>query len=69
MVRTRIPVCLLESLRRGGKTDAVLLAAYPSLNAEDHANAWGYARAHRDKTMHADTDGCSPTDCPRRSRP
>ena len=49
IIRTRIPVWLLESLRRGGKTDAELLAAYPSLNAEDLANAWNYARAHREE--------------------
>lgn len=47
IIRTRIPVWLLESLRRGGKTDAELLAAYPSLTAEDLANAWNYARSHR----------------------
>jgi uncharacterized protein (DUF433 family) len=47
IVRTRIPVWLLESLRRGGRTDAELLAAYPSLTAEDLANAWNYARTHR----------------------
>jgi uncharacterized protein (DUF433 family) len=49
IVRTRIPVWLLESLRRGGSTDAQLLAAYPGLNAEDLANAWGYARSHREE--------------------
>jgi uncharacterized protein (DUF433 family) len=49
IIRTRIPVWLLESLRRQGKTDAELLAAYPSLNAEDLANAWNYARSHRDE--------------------
>jgi uncharacterized protein (DUF433 family) len=49
IIRTRIPVWLLESLRRGGKTDAELLAAYPSLKAEDLANAWNYARCHREE--------------------
>jgi uncharacterized protein (DUF433 family) len=49
IVRTRIPVWLLESLRRGGKTDAELLAAYPGLTAEDLANAWHYARSHREE--------------------
>ena len=49
VIRTRIPVWLLESLRRQGKSDAALLAAYPSLNAEDLANAWNYARSHRDE--------------------
>jgi uncharacterized protein (DUF433 family) len=27
-------------------TERVLLAAYPSLRAEDLVNAWNYARAH-----------------------
>ncbi len=49
IIRTRLPVWLLESLRRGGKTDAELLAAYPSINAEDLANAWNYARTHHDE--------------------
>ena len=49
VIRTRIPVWLLESLRRDGKTDAELLAAYPALTAEDLTNAWQYARAHRDE--------------------
>ena len=49
IISTRIPVWLLESLRRGGKTDAELLAAYPSLNAEDLANAWNYARTRREE--------------------
>ena len=47
IIRTRIPVWLLESLRRGGRTDAELLAVYPSLGAEDLANAWNYARTRR----------------------
>ncbi len=49
IIRTRIPVWLLESLRRQGKTDAELLVAYPTLNAEDLANAWNYARSHREE--------------------
>ena len=49
VIRTRIPVWLLDSLRRQGKTDAEILAAYPALNAEDLANAWHYARSHRDE--------------------
>ncbi len=49
IIRTRIPVWLLEALRRGGKSDAELLAAYPSLTAEDLANAWNYARTHREE--------------------
>ena len=49
IIRTRIPVWLLESLRRGGKTDAELLTAYPTLTAEDLANAWNYARSHQEE--------------------
>jgi uncharacterized protein (DUF433 family) len=46
IVRTRIPVWLLERARRLGVTEQELLAAYPSLRAEDLVNAWAYARAH-----------------------
>jgi uncharacterized protein (DUF433 family) len=49
VIRTCIPVWLLEALRRAGKTDAELLTAYPTLTAEDLANAWNYARTHRDE--------------------
>jgi len=49
IIRTRISVWLLESLRRQGKTGAELLMAYPTLNAEDLANAWNYARSHREE--------------------
>ena len=48
IVRTRIPVWTLETARRQGLTDASILAAFPSLTAEDLANAWAYARAHRE---------------------
>lgn len=46
VVRTRIPVWLLEQARRLGTSEADLLLAYPSLRAADLANAWAYARAH-----------------------
>jgi uncharacterized protein (DUF433 family) len=46
IVRTRIPVWLLEQARRLGTSEQVLLAAYPSLRAEDLVNAWAYARSH-----------------------
>lgn len=35
--------------QRQGLSDAQILASYPSLRAEDLANAWAYARAHRDE--------------------
>jgi uncharacterized protein (DUF433 family) len=46
IVRTRIPVWLLENARRLGVTEQELLVAYPSLRAEDLVNVWAYARAH-----------------------
>lgn len=49
MIRTRIPVWLLEALRRGGRSEAELLADYPTLTAEDLANAWHCARSHREE--------------------
>ena len=47
IVRTRIPVWLLEQARRLGASDAELLKSYPTLRAEDLANAWAYVRSHR----------------------
>ncbi len=49
IVGTRIPVWLLEQMRRLGSSEADLLQAYPSLRAEDLVNAWAYARSHRDE--------------------
>lgn len=49
IIRTRIPVWLLEALRREGRSEAQLLADYPTLGAEDLANAWQYARSHREE--------------------
>lgn len=45
IVRSRLPVWLLEQARRLGTSEAGLLQAYPTLRAEDLANAWGYVRA------------------------
>jgi uncharacterized protein (DUF433 family) len=47
IVRTRIPVWLLEQARRLGASESALLEAYPALRAEDLANAWAYVRSHR----------------------
>lgn len=46
IVRTRIPVWVLEQARRLGTSEQELLAAYPGLRAEDLVNAWAYARGH-----------------------
>jgi uncharacterized protein (DUF433 family) len=49
IVRTRIPVWVLEQARRLGASEADLLRAYPTLNAEDLTHAWAYVRAHREE--------------------
>jgi uncharacterized protein (DUF433 family) len=49
VIRTRIPVWLLEATRRDGRKDAGLLADYTTLTAEDLANSWTYARSHREE--------------------
>ena len=46
IVRTRIPVWVLETARRAGVSEADILHAYPTLRAEDVANAWAYVRSH-----------------------
>ncbi|HWC75905.1 MAG TPA: DUF433 domain-containing protein [Blastocatellia bacterium] len=52
IVRTRIPVWLLENARRLGTPEAEILRAYPQLRAEDLANAWAYVRSHGDEIDH-----------------
>ena len=47
IVRTRIPVWVLVQYRKLGASDADLLQSYPTLRAEDLANAWAYYRSHR----------------------
>jgi uncharacterized protein (DUF433 family) len=49
IVRTRIPVWLLEQMRRQGVSEADILRNYPTLRAEDLANAWAFVRANRDE--------------------
>ena len=44
--QARIPIWLLEQLRRLGVTESRMLYEYPSLNAEDLVNAWAYVRHH-----------------------
>jgi uncharacterized protein (DUF433 family) len=48
IVRTRIPVWVLEQARRLGTSEADILRIYPTLRAEDLANAWDYVRSHRE---------------------
>lgn len=49
LVRTRVPVWLLVQARKLGATDAELLKSYPTLRAEDLANAWAYYRSHQEE--------------------
>jgi uncharacterized protein (DUF433 family) len=53
IVRTRIPVWILEQGRRQNLSDAELLRAYPALRAQDLANAWAYVRAHPEEIERA----------------
>ena len=46
IVRTRIPVWVLEQARRSQVNESEVLRCYPTLRAEDLANAWAYVRAH-----------------------
>ncbi len=47
IVRTRLPVWVLEQARRLGTSEADLLRCYPTLRAEDLTNAWAYVQSHR----------------------
>lgn len=49
IVRTRIPVWVLERGRQLGSSEAELLRAYPTLRAQDLVNAWAYVAAHREE--------------------
>jgi len=46
---TRISVWVLQQARRQGVSESELLADYPTLSAQDLANAWSYVRSHRDE--------------------
>lgn len=49
IVRTRIPVWVLEQSRRLGASESDLLRSYPTLRAADLGNAWAYVQTHRDE--------------------
>jgi len=49
IIRTRIPVWILVRGRQLGSSDADLLRSYPTLGAEDLANAWAYYFYHREE--------------------
>jgi uncharacterized protein (DUF433 family) len=56
IVRTRIPVWMLENYRRLGWSEARILENYPTLRAIDLVNAWAYAGANRDEIDQAIQD-------------
>lgn len=47
VLRTRIPVWVLEQSRRKGMSEADILVSYPTLRAQDLPNVWAYVRTHR----------------------
>jgi uncharacterized protein (DUF433 family) len=47
LIRTRIPVWLLQHMRQSGFSEAKILESYPTLTAGDLVQAWGYAAAHK----------------------
>ncbi len=49
IAETRIPVWVLENARRHGVSESQLLQDYPTLTAQDLANAWAYVRSHREE--------------------
>ena len=49
IARTRIPVWLVAQARLTGMSDVDVLRSYPTLCAEDVANAWAYYGAHREE--------------------
>ena len=49
IVRTRIPAWVLEQARRLGTSEGELLGIYPTLRAEDLANARAYVGGHLDE--------------------
>ena len=53
IVRTRIPVWVLEGYRRHGWTEAKILASYPTLRAADLVPALAYAEVHRQEIEEA----------------
>lgn len=53
IVRTRIPVWVLEGYRRLGWSEARILENYPTLRAADLVNAWAYSDAHLEEIERA----------------
>lgn len=51
--RTRVPVWVLVRARQSGLNESEILRSFPTLRAEDLANAWSYQRGHREEIERA----------------
>ncbi len=49
IVRTRIPVWVLERMRQLGVSEADILRSFPTLRAEDLVHAWTFVSLHREE--------------------
>ena len=49
IVRTRIPVWVIEQARRLGTSEADILRSFPTLRASDIVNALAYAISHQEE--------------------
>jgi uncharacterized protein (DUF433 family) len=49
LVRTRIPVWVLERMRQQGASEIDILRSFPTLLAIDLVEAWAYARDHHEE--------------------
>jgi uncharacterized protein (DUF433 family) len=56
IIRTRIPIWMLENYRRLGWSESKILENFPTLRAVDLVNAWAYADSHKEEieeTIHS----------------
>jgi uncharacterized protein (DUF433 family) len=49
LIRTRIPIWVLQQMRQLGFSDPKILESYPTLTEGDLAQAWGYVAAHKEQ--------------------
>ena len=73
IVRTRLPVWILEQMRQQGVSEADILRSYPALRAQDLAAAWAYVPVHRAEIEQQMREldpgpGCMPMKTPRFQR-
>lgn len=47
LIRTRIPVWVLERMRQVGFPESKILLSYPTLTAGDLVQVWGYVAMHK----------------------